>query len=116
MITQALIVWALNNVALPIAGLVLTAILGKVALVVNKKFNLDIQRTTIEHAVQYAEQVAQTAIKNNQTALTPPEKLSKAVEYVNKAIPGQDQDRLKLRIESAVQRVSGYKCDGSGVK
>jgi hypothetical protein len=103
--SQALISWALTNVVLPLAATILLALLSKVALIINKKYNLDIQRTTIEHAVQYAEQMAQTAIKNNQTALTPPEKLNKAVEYVNKAIPGQDQERLKLRIESAVQRV-----------
>jgi asparagine synthetase B (glutamine-hydrolysing) len=104
--TDTLITWALTNVILPLAGTILLALLSKLALVINKKFNLEIQRTTIEHAVQYAEQMAEKAIKDNQSTLTSSQKLTKAVEYVNKAIPGQDQERVKQRIEAAVQRVS----------
>ena len=104
--SEALISWFLTNVVLPLAATILLALMSKVALIINKKYNLDIQRTTIENAVHYAEQMAATAIKNNQGSLTPNQKLNKAVEYVNKAIPGQDQERVKQRIESAVQRIS----------
>jgi len=103
--SEAIISWFLTNVVLPLAATFLLAAMSKAVLVINKKYNLDIQRTTIENAVHYAEQMAANAIKNNKTALTPPDKLNKAVEYVNKAIPGQDQERVKQRIESAVQRV-----------
>lgn len=104
--SEALISWFLTNVVLPLAATFLLAAASKAVLVINKKFNLDIQRTTVENAVHYAEQMAATAIKNNQAALTSSQKLNKAVEYVNKAIPGQDQERVKQRIESAVQRIS----------
>ena len=63
-----------------------------------------------QHATDLQKSVAADAMARvketgNQAALTGSQKLNKAVEYVNKAIPGQDQERVKQRIESAVQRV-----------
>ena len=100
--TQALIAWFLTNIVVPLAATFLIAVLTKVALAINKKYNLDIQQKTIENAVRYVEQMAETAIKNGSTVQAPTQKMDSAVQYVNKVIPGLDQDHLEKRIEATV--------------
>lgn len=100
---DALITWTLINVVLPMAAMVVMAILGKMAQTINRKYNLDIQQHEVDIAVRAVEQIAERAIKNNQSALSSSEKLSRAMDYVNKAMPGQDQEVLKKRIEASVK-------------
>ncbi len=105
--SEALITWALTNVLLPLAATVLLGIASKAMLVINKKYHLDIQQKEVENAVNFVERMAENAIKANGQALSSSEKLTQAVDYVNKAIPGQNQEVIKKKIEAAVQQ---YKC------
>ena len=106
---EALITWALVNVVLPLAGIVAAGLLGRAALWANKKFKLDITQQAVVTGVNLAERIAENAIKKGLPKVSSNQKLNTAVEYVNKVIPGEDQEVIKKKIEAVVQqyRVNG---------
>ena len=104
---DALITWFLVEVALPIIGTIVIVLLGRAAMWANKKFKMDITQQEIANAVNFAERLAENAIKNNQSKLTSNEKLNVAVDYINRVLPGQNQEIIRHKIEAAVQQYRG---------
>jgi len=107
--TEAMVSSLLINIVIPCAGLIVTALVGKLVVTINKKYNLDITKNEVENAVHFAERIAENAVKAGAPKLSSGQKLQEAVNYVNKIVPQKDQEALKKKIEAEVQRyrVSG---------
>jgi hypothetical protein len=111
---ETFISWTLANVVVPVMAMVVLALVGRLVNTLNTKYHLGIQHDVVVNAVHYAEQIAQTAIKNNQGAVSGPEKKALAISYVNQVLPGQNQSVVATKIESQVQQIVPIPCENLG--
>ncbi len=111
--TEVMVSSLLTNIVIPLAGLVVTCLAGKLVNTLNKKYNLEITQQEIKNAVNFAERIAENAVKAGTPKLTSGQKLEQAVAYVEKVIPQKDKEVLKKKIEAAVQQ---YRANGNSTK